>query len=99
MEKILSIPSIKELKVNFLKISGSRKVFDVNVFPDDTIKDIKNKIYCSTDVNPGDQYLFIETLLDKNFFDQIDIIFGRRIIISKKQVLSNLSKILSVLNH
>jgi hypothetical protein len=96
MKNLLSIPKVKELKVKFLKVNDKTNEFTVeNVFNDSTVRDLKHKIFCETDVKPSSQYLFIETPLDDYFFESLENIFKNRSILSNKHIVSQISKILS----
>ena len=96
MINILSIPKIKELKVIFLKItSDSEEHLISNVFTDSTIKEIQDKIYCTCDVKPHEQYLFCKNIIDDYFFENIENIFSTRSILNLKNFISQISKILA----
>lgn len=96
MKNILSIPEVKELKVIFLKVNDKSEEFTIsNVFKDGTIKTLKHKIFCETDVKPNSQYLYISTPLDEYFFEMVELMFRNRNILTNKNINSQMNKILS----
>ena len=96
MTNFLSIPIFKELKVKLLKIKEDTIDYTLLDIPKDiSIIELQKLIYYDTDIPINNQYIYILTHVDENFYNIINTFFNIKPFISPEKVKSFLSKILT----